>query len=217
MNLQELLDYRSTCLIHNLPIGVWGGVQKSKVGSPKLEYIKIPEGIKAHRKGDTGEGDIFRFDGTCKVDYGFTMKHSSFPWTIGLMCPECHRTPVHLFGERGVPTLENIKHQVHYYTFSLTPQVPTEVSKETNCIECTYVCNPGLEVVKYFDNDKFYHLNARIDGGAASFTMGCLDSEDILDQLISSTSTLKVPRFNPAVIKDVNQMMQKMKIYNLFS
>lgn len=217
MNLQDLLEYRSTCLIHNEPMGIWSGLQKARVGSSKVQCLRIPEGIRGHRKGDVSEGDIFRFDGTCKVDYSFALKRTEFPWVIGVMCPKCHKVPLHKFGERGVPTLENIKHQIHYYTFSLTPQVVTEIDKEATYANCAYECLPGVEVIKYFDDDKFYHLTARVDGGEAAFTMGYLHSEDMLEQLLSSTSTLKVPRFNPAVIKDVNQMMQKMQIYNLFS
>lgn len=204
MKLQELLDYRSTCLIHNLPMKMWSEPDKKANRKSPLECIRTSEGLVMHHPNDPGE--VFGFDGT-HISRSNIFDKLKISWIVGVMCEQCHKVPTHKFMGRTVPSLDNIKLQVHFYTFNLLPQ---EGGDE-------YKCLPGMEIIKHFDGDKFYHMTGHVGGGTAAFNMGNLVMEDTLDQLIGSTSIIKVPKFNPAVITSIAQMMEKMKIYNLFS
>lgn len=142
---------------------------------------------------------------------GFIKKHckfnNQFPLTLGKMCEKCYAVPITKHHSTGVTTLENIRYPVHYYTFDIIP------GDEANKYECV----PGIECIKYRTDEKFYHLAAKLGGGETSFQMGFLHSDTIIQQLLDSLYNLKVPYFNSANIKSVDQLINKMKIYNLFS
>lgn len=216
MNLQELLNYRATCLIHREPMSLYPSPDKSPTFSNNIVVEVRDDGLRAKRLGDESRGVTFRFDGSCDTDYNQALKRLKFPWIIGVMCDRCHKVPTHKFMGRTVPTVDNIKHQVHFYTFTIIPNDVIYLPEDGGRPD-KYECHPGMEVIKHFDGEKFYHMTGHVGGGSAAFNMGYLNMEDTLDQLVSSTSIIKVPKFNPAVITSIEQMVEKMKIYNLFS
>jgi hypothetical protein len=203
MNLQEILSYRKNCLIHSLPMQIMNSPTRIKLPGKTTKVTLIPEGFLYDKKR------IFNYDGTCTPLHNELPNSVPFPWTLAMICAECAKTPIHNYASDGRTSPENIKHSVHFYTFNINLVVRTPMP-------IIYECHPGLEIIKYTIKNKFYHLTGTIGGGKALFATGFLDRATI-QQLADSAFILNTPQFNPSRIHSLDQMVEKIQIYSLFS
>lgn len=150
---------------------------------------------------------FFNFDGTT------SRTDDRFPkptiWYFIMQCEDC--ATISTFSEmasakKADTTLKNVRRLHHFYSFDI--QV-----KDDN----TFTCVPELEVIRYHKDNKFYHVTANLADGSAKFKMGNCNSSEIINQLLSSLMKLDVPKFDPSTIKSIDQMVEKIQIYNLFS
>jgi len=215
MNFQELLDYRKICLIHDLPMeSLVYTADLPKGGRTKMSIKTLPAGVFLHLRGQApDQGAVFLHDGTYLIDDSQKALRKILDNTVHILrrCSECAKSkniPVEI--ETTATTISMVRESIHFYNFYLFPVIDTEVSQ-------TYMMGPGRENIRYLRNDKFYHMSARIGGGEATFRLGRCAGTDLLEQLLDSLMNLKVPQFDPIRIQSVDALVEKIKIYNLFS
>lgn len=215
MNLQEALNYRTTCLIHKTPLKPycskeWGEkLVLNQYGLHIVEPIRLPvheQDIYAH----TNEGGVcFHFDGT------YTHNGKPPPWLdrgdyfiADMMCDKCSKVPITKSRGIGYSTLISIQYTQYVYSFLLKH----DASKENG-----YKVSPLEEKVKYVRDEKFYHVEADLVSGRADFKMGSCKGTDSLDSMLKGMLSLPVPQFNMQRIRDIDHLVEKVKLYNLFS
>ena len=205
MNLTDILQYRTTCLIHGKPMLL-------KCLDLTAKKIQVQEnGVKLMVRNLSESGAMlsifFNFDGTILHIDDQVPKPAI--WYFIMQCEDC--ATISTFSEmasvkKADTTLKNVRRLHHFYSFDI--QV-----KDDN----TFTCIPELEVIRYHRDDKFYHVTANLADGSARFKMGSCNSGEIINQLLSSLMKLDVPKFDPFTIKSIDQLIEKIKIYNLFS
>jgi hypothetical protein len=79
----------------------------------------------------------------------------------------------------------------------------------------TYTCEDLSETIRYHTEDKFYRVTM-YPSGSAIFQMGDYGKVKVEDML-NGMMQFAVPKFDISCIKSTDQLMSKMKIYNLFS
>lgn len=218
MNFQELLNYRDTCLIHNLPmetlIYTADPPKSPRKIKTKLSLKNLPDAVFLHLRGYPAEGALFLLDGTYTINEGQKEIREVLDNTVHFLrrCATCAKSKNIPYTDAGmkITTLNDIRDQAHFYTFHLFPVIDTDTSH-------TYMIGPGKEVVKHYRDDKFYHMSASVGGGEASFKLGNCAGTDIIERLITGMMNLQVPKFDPIRIQNIDQMVEKIKIYNLFS
>lgn len=112
----------------------------------------------------------------------------------------------------GITNINNVKDQIHLYTFHVDP-----VMKLSLLDDSTLQITADKEVIKCHRDNKFYHMSATLGGGEAIFKMGNCASETLVQQLLDSLMSLKIPYFDPARIQSIDQLIEKIKLYTLFS
>lgn len=201
MNLQEALNYRTTCLIHQKPL---------KPTTPQANTISINEDgdlelkIRYSKNIKTFNTIIFRQDGLieCQSEANWL----TLPLTIIMHCEECAMSPMEVEKELSYTAVAFLRQKTHRYSFSITHGNSGQ-----------FICQLQEEAIKYYNDGKYYHLGANLVDGSASFEMGSYVGNDTVDQLIKSFVSLKAPKFDPATIKSLDQMTKKIKTYILFS
>lgn len=213
MNLTEILQYRTTCLVHSKPM-------LPKCLDQGAKKIQIQEnGIKVVLNTDVYKSKatffiFFNFDGT--VDYNAQAAITRFrtPLYFLMQCEDCATMPIGVTVAAGKGTkrlngatsLREVRRQQHFYSFDIQVRADN-----------TFTCIPEQEVIRYHRDNKFYHMSANLIDGSAKFKMGNCNSSEIINQLLSSLMKLEVPKFDPSTIKSIDQMVEKIQIYNLFS
>lgn len=216
MKLQEALNYRSTCFIHQQPMRLY---VRPEMRTYDIEYQQTENGISLWRKGNKPlAGAQLNFDGTFFINRNqsnlsrFLNNSSVFgnELKIGMMCQQC-RSVAHINKgmERGELSLSNIRSSVHFYTFLLHFQ--------SDNLSGNYNCSWGIEAILYHSEGKLYHLSGSIGGGPAAFHMGNCNSKMKVGKIIDSLFSLQTPQFDPSRLQTLEQMVEKIKIYNLFS
>jgi hypothetical protein len=205
MNLQEALNYRTTCLIH-------GKLMHLKCLDASAKKIQLQEnGVKLMVRNLSKSGAMFpiffNFNGT--VSHIDNQPTKPAIWYFIVQCEDC--ATISTFSEMASAknadtSLKNVRRRHHFYSFDI--QV-----KDDN----TFTCIPELEVIRYHRDDKFYHVIANLVDGSAKFKMGNCNSSEIINQLLSSLMCLDVPKFDPTTIKSLDGFVSKVKIFNLFS
>lgn len=201
MNLKEILDYRSDCLICSRPL-------KFRIKKyPKLSIDQTDEGLRIQSSHKNGVYLLLKYDGTYdrnKRNY----KIYSNPIFIEKICPH------HMRGEpdtvmttyRGgsvnaVDTsLGNLRELAYSYMFT------------TMCVSGEkYDAHLHQEVAHYNDYEAFWHVNTRFYAQMSSI----FHAE--WGQKINEVMHLNLPAIDLKNVRNTEQMISKIKLYTLFS
>lgn len=209
MNIQELFDYRSRCLVHSQALKPYC----PDVPTTRKDSIKIHQrglSLCSHHKQDIyGKPSLtglnFRYDGT------FDKNDACPPWVINntlrvyMICDYCVAQPIHKTRSMGYTTLMQIRENQYYYTFELVGNEKTG----------TYEGLLEHEILKYTHEGKFYHIDAYLQTGHASVRMGSCDGNVSLDKMLNGFINISVPSLTK--MESLEQIVEKMKLYTLFS
>lgn len=206
MNLADILKHRQVCLIHNEEMAPFSFNSRLALdifedGLMAIELEKKPPYKKAQ----------FKHDGTFTKDKGMT-KHFRAPFLVVMACAKCRYSPItpekdgRSLGSLGMSMLMDIRKIQHYYSFDLYADA-----------NGTYDGNLGKETIKYSKDDKFYHLDVDLKTKQANFKMGTCAGHDMLETLLEGLLDLKVPNVDTSKFTSIEQVIEKFKLYNLFS
>ena len=204
--LQDIIKYRTTCLIHNIPMEIVCIVPFFLVAYMDDKGMNLI--IKEAKKPSFGIS--FHFDGTYHYQNAegklLNITESS-PMQFAARCVYC--APLRTARDRkmgGPTTLQDIRSICHYYTFCM-------VREEND----TFGCYLEKEIIRYNKDDKFYHMMANLSDKSATFRMGSCNNKELIGQLLDSMMHIDVPKFDSSAIQSIDQIIEKIKIYNLFS
>lgn len=200
MNLDEVLNYRSRCLVCG---------RKMELKALDLAGVRLQRtntGLMIET-GLVGLAVHFKFDGTYEK-----MKHWNplyvKPMNILKECPEC--LPEDLVGRNnpivykprsaGFTTLARFKEKRCAYTFNLFGDS-----------EGNFDSNLDWEDVKFFQDDKFYQLKTNFPDDNTEILSG--SATDGFDGLLR----MSLPAINIKNVGTTEQFIDKMKLFNLFS
>jgi hypothetical protein len=201
MNLKEILDYRNNCLICNRPL-------KFKIRKyPKLSISQTDEGLKIQSENKNGVYLLLKYDGTYdrnKRNY----KIYSNPIFIDRTCPHHMRgepdTVVTAYrggvGNAVDTSLGNLRELAYSYQFT----VLGDANKN-------YDAHLHQEIAHYYDHESFWHINTRFYAKMSSV----FHAE--WGQKLSAILHLNLPSIDLKNIRNVEQMISKVKLYTLFS
>lgn len=234
MTLQELLNYRTVCFLHNQPMKPHF---KKKMGSNAqmaLDFIlleKTETGLETRVKNaNPNPGASISLDGTISItdNQNALQRIIKQPFSVIMMCDTCVRTPV--YDDRDINQgdfifrIADVQKECHFYSFtvnpnfvfgSLTPSMPFQRAMSTAKPVAQFV--PGREVIMCRRDLKFYHMVTRLPDGPTQFKMGTCDEEATLDTLLKGYMNINADNYSAANIKSIDQLVNKIRLYNLFS
>lgn len=190
-----MLSYRSKCIIHtSLDL-------HPRSSSPAIMEL-TKDGVRINPNKNAIKSKIlaFNYDGT----YYPT---GDYECVVYMQCDECTKIPTLKSRGLGFTALDNIYNNCYFYNFIISS------SFEDNTFSCSLI----EESIKYMKDDRFYHLNFNINDGEAHCTIGNCGGEIILTQMIEGLLYLDLPSLDMSRIKNVDQIINKLKIYTLFS
>ena len=218
MNLQEVLDYRKKCIICQKTL-----VLKHETNTT-LSHSIDETGLKIFSSHKKGVFYLFCFDGKLikgKREFGVGYKT---PFHFIKECPSCKpirkeattylnpasisissrsvgATTIGLAVDQYHTTLENIKSYGCNYRFTL------------NCgkIEQGYSVQMESEIIRYPSNEAFYHIHTDFIKDETILNHGFYN--DVLPQ----TLQLKASGKNISRLKTKEDLIEKFKLYSLFS
>jgi hypothetical protein len=195
MNLKEALSYRSKCIIHpesNL---------HPRSSSPAIIELN-KDGLRANPNKNAVKSKIlaFNYDGTFYPP-------GNYECIVYMQCDECVKTPILKNRSLGFTTLQNISSNYYFYNLMLKSKLNDE----------NFDCYLIGESIKYVQNDKFYHIDFDIKEGKASCKMGDCRGDAILDDMLNGMLSLDLPNLDMSRIWNTEQLVNKLKLYNLFS
>lgn len=209
MNLQEMLNYRTTCFVHEMPMSIY---VRPELRTYDLISQITNDGIAIWGKHNKPFGGVhINFDGTYKINKNQRNLRMFLepPIRIGMMCSKCRSTPyIHDATKTGKLIVSSLKCQSHFYTFYLCMDDDTLSGK--------YEIKSGIEMITYHTDDKLYHMSGQVEGGPGILQMATYANTSIADML-NGMMDLNVPFFNPSNIKSMDQIISKIKLYNTFS
>lgn len=200
MKLQQALNYRATCLIHQKPMRPAtdraNAISVNEEGNLELK-VRYSKNIK------TFGTIIYRQDSLieCQSETYLPV----LPLSIVMHCEDCAMSPMEVDRPLSHTAVAFLKQQTHRYSFNITQGGGL------------FTCQLQEEAIKYYKDEKYYHLFANLIDGSASFEMGSYTGSNTVDQLVNSFVSLKAPKFDPATITNLDQMVKKIKTYILFS
>jgi hypothetical protein len=103
----------------------------------------------------------------------------------------------------GHTTLNDIRILQYYYTFWYYTS--------------TQDGHLGIEKIKYPHDEKFYHIDANLVTGKAYCKMGSFKVGTTVDDMLGNLLNLELPQLDMKKINNTNDLMSKLKLYNLFS
>jgi len=192
MNLKDMLSYRGKCIIHN---------EKDlfpRCMSPSIMEVN-EAGIRLRLdKNVSSPVMIFNFDGTF-----------SSPCTciIYMQCDECVKRPINKNRGIGLSTLNEMYSNYYFYNFALKAEEGDDF----------FECRPIAESIKYVIDDKFYHLDFDILANSGYCKMGDCRGDTSLNDMLKGLLSLDLPNLDMSRIQNVDQLVNKLKLYNLFS
>ncbi|HEY5268311.1 MAG TPA: hypothetical protein VII94_04210 [Candidatus Saccharimonadales bacterium] len=218
MNLQEILNYRKTCLIHEnkllKPRIIFFNsfiffsdicvtedsiiVKNQDPNMMDFEKIKKYKNLNELNEATTL---VFKFDGTYAKPSG-DLQQLAGPVVFHMVCDECNKTPIH---SRQL-SIDNFLSSQHYYTFTIFDQKNGK-----------YKCELEREYVKYTENSKFYHVHVDLKETTSVCQIGSCNVKDTIGILMSKINKIETPNLNISNITDIRQLVDKCKLYNLFS
>ncbi len=201
MNLQEILSYRSDCLICSRPL-------KFKIKKyPKLSINQTDEGLLIQSENKNGVYLLLKYDGTYdrnKRNY----KIYSNPIFIEKVCsqhmrgePDTVMTTYRGGSVNAVDTsLGNLKELAYSYTFTVLGDS-----------ERNYDAHLHQEVAHFNNYEAFWHVNTRFYAKTSSiFHAGW-------GQKINEVMHLTLPSIDLRNVHNPEQLISKIKLYTLFS
>lgn len=214
-NLQRALDYRTECFIHHQPMIplIHNNRVKSLRRTEEGLVFQFRTSISDKNNKDNHHLLMkFLYDGTMTPQCVHALTSGdSGPIEIHMQCEECVKLPGVNPGIKvksrsfGPATLYNIRLQCHQYIFNIYE------------INNSFICSLNCETIKYNDGNKFYHFSTDLTVGSAHFSMGDCQTDHTVDHIVKSTMHLNVPKFDATKIVKLGQLVDKIKLYNLFS
>lgn len=210
MNLQELLNYHQKCVICQNELEL--ACDFDKLYYMNLQPSLTNDGLKIKSEGSGRTIDyLFKLDGTFQYN-NFYKK----PFIINKKCKSC----MHDFLKnenyanikkiktlnylKSGTTINNIKSQGTFYSFAIY----------TNTLG-TYEADILSDNIRYYNANEFWHLNT-------DFKKTDQDSATNLyhgkfNQSLTEIFKLSIPTVNVSNIKTKEQLINKFKLYTLFS
>jgi hypothetical protein len=200
MTLKELLEYRSKCLIHGLPMEPsYVEISGSHVTLTDDRFNLETNGLNLN----------FYFNGVFAfniIDPQIITNPQYNERLISMMCRRCSRQHLHKSKTLGSSTISDINVSHHYYTFILRGNNKGSFDG--------YLSHESVKCVR---DGKFYHVDFDLYTKQAVCKMGSCDVKQTLDDLVSKMMNLHVPVFDASRIQNIDTLVEKLKLYNLFS
>lgn len=214
MNLQSVLNYRTHCI-------VCGKLLRLKnLNNPRLKCFDTEDGLKIRSGHVKGVSMIFNFDGTYergKKDYPAIYNTNIFMTKI---CPDCHTL------NPGNPHYIYLKgRSAGFPTSMISPYVTFENSSikstKTKCCQYTFALIPNRDAgtftaeltgehIRYYNDEMFCHVDTAFDKNTLVYRGNFADT---MDKMLR----LSVPPIDLSTISTLEQLHNKINVYNLFS
>ena len=138
-------------------------------------------------------------------DTDFLMAHKDTDTGIyiHMMCSVCVKQNFHTDQSLGFTSLLDMRVLQYYYTFWYYTS--------------TQDGHLGIEKIKYPHDEKFYHIDANLVTGKAYCKMGSFKAGTTVDDMLGSFLNLELPQLDMKKINNTSDLMNKIKLYNLFS
>ena len=201
MNLQQLINYRSKCLICH---------QEMALKSLDLAGVKLiltEEGLKVET-GNVAMSAHFKFDGTYQKLKRWNKLYAR-PLCVLRECDICPASAVSfednskkskLLKRQAGTTLLQIEDLRCAYSFDIFGDDSGVFDAHLN-----------WEDIKYHDGKNFYHINTNFITGQTELISG--NFQESLDSLLR----LMLPAIDISSVKNPKELINKLKIYTLFS
>jgi len=205
MNTKELLNHKKKCLIHNLPFQAAdiSGLSLKRTDNTLSIVIKYVD--TSHRKTDLLHYINFLPNGKYSCTKNF-LEYVGNSFQIYMACEQCRSVPIYKVNSIGETTFNNIMTKQHYYTFNLVAEPNGE-----------YTGQLVSEEIKYNEKDTFYHMGVDLQTKAALCHVGCCAIATPFKDIVASTIKINAPQLNIEKIESLDQYIQKLKTYVLFS
>jgi hypothetical protein len=204
MTLKELLEYRSKCLIHGLPM------EPSYVEISGSHVTLTDDRVNLETDGLNLN---FYFDGIFTGNISdpqvITAPQIYNERLIHMICRRCSHQYLRQSNKSrtlGASTISDINVNQHYYTFILRGNNKGSFDG--------YLSHESVKCVR---DGKFYHVDFDLYTKQAVCKMGSCDVKQTLDDLVSKMMNLHVPVFDASRIQNIDTLVEKLKLYNLFS
>lgn len=216
MNLQEIMNYRTRCII-------CGRQLKTVVSGDKyLQTSYNKRGLKISSRHSKGIMILFDHEN----NYHKNNKNYSIykkPIRIQRECPTCCDTADFIHKKMVKPLPNKLiimkSRTIGYSTFHHY-ETTFQNMKSNRCLytfiiwgdsEGNYVIRPALEVLKIFDQEAFWHMTTDFSEGHTTFHHAKFS--DNIDNLL----TLNLPATNMSGTITKDEFVRKFKLYTLFS
>jgi hypothetical protein len=205
MNLKEAVNYHSKCIICQTDLNL------ESLDLAGVSIYSDTNGIKV-LAGDT-HSCYFKFDGTYEKMKRWNNIYAK-PLYVNACCPICYPS-IDVKGVRkkiryksrsfGLTTIAQAKDFMHAYQF----EIYGEEDKTFNVYLKT-------EDIKFYDEQYFYHVSTNFEVNATYLMRGPIPNEFNLAEM-HNTHIINLPAINTSKINNREQLINKIKLYNLFS
>lgn len=221
--LKEVLNYREKCLIHNKPFIPYSLCLKDyerKVVTNKFGLHLIAKNYSPYEEIDNNDSSLvmlqaqtnqngvnFKYDGTYDCNNGKCPEWLiSNPLIIHMMCYYCAAQPTLTPRSLGHTTINDVFIKEHYYSFILQASLAD-----------SFKATLFKERIQYTQDGKFYHMEGALTTGRAVCKMGSNTKTQSLDDLVKGMFMINIPNYDMKRIKTIDQMIDKIKLFNLLS
>lgn len=215
MDLQQLLDYREKCII----------CQKTMIykfaGGPRLKVSPTSKGLQIRSGHKHGIRYHFKFDGTYTRGIKWYDIYAA-PIGVTKHCPTC-RSDVSPGTLGSIIRLKSRSVGMTTMTGALTTYMNAHSSldniKKQGCSYSFYFYGDSkgnydikqtTEYIRYCNDEEFYHINT-------DFMKGSTLHHARFEDNLADTLTLHIPVANMSAVKNIDQLINKFKLYTLFS
>jgi hypothetical protein len=233
MNLQQLLDYRATCFIHGKPMKPHFKKKTGFGAQMVFDFILLERtelGLETRVKDKVpAPGGLIGFDGSISMrdQQNALRRIITQPFSVFMLCDTCVGTPIYnkdtTSGDFDF-TVKELQKECHFYSFIVNPNFVLKDLTDTvlfsRALDKTRrVADfiPEREVIMHTRDLKFYHMVAKIPEGNTRFRMGTCDAQATLDTLLKGYMEIDAKGYSAANIKCLDQLVNKIRLYNLFS
>lgn len=204
MNLEQALNYHKTCIICQ---------KEMEIKSPDLVGVHLTsneDGLEVK----TGHKDIavfFCYNGTYHKMKKWNPLYAK-PLQVMVECPVCVPT-IELEGTKvrveyksrgiGATTLAHSKDLHFAYQFSLFGDD-----------DGSFKASLDWEDIKFFNKRNFYHINTKFESSYTFFLHGRQDANRLGGYDVDS---MRLPSITTGGVSSIDQLLNKLKLYNVFS
>jgi hypothetical protein len=210
MNFKAALTYRTHCLIHNKPMLPWtiGSDQlnltdKTDLTEAGLDYFRPSK--KLH-KNPMIKMAHYNYDNTYERTASYPKKWFGLPIVLYMACIDCTGGKAANLVSSKTVTIRNIRAMQHFYTIAISGNADNKFD--------SYLMG---EFFYYVEKDKCYHVKVDLLDKHATCIIGNCGGSNTLADIYSSTLELDLPNFDSSKIQSMEQLINKLKIYTLFS